>query len=127
MFVSTIFVCFGVFFVGYGVWHTRRALAVRRDGVRCDGYVVGREAGAAGGGLFPVIEYTTADSHRLRFTSKIHSPASLLPMKKRVPVRYSAANKANAVIDTFIGTWGQGVGSLLLGVAFLVLAPFAPG
>jgi hypothetical protein len=127
MLLKAIFVCFGVGFIAYGSWYIRRALAVRRDGVRCDGVVAGRAAGAIGGGLFPVVEYVTADNHRLQFTSWIHWPAFVLPMRKRVPVRYSASNKTNAFVDTPIGTWGTGVGALLFGVVCLVAASFVSG
>jgi hypothetical protein len=72
-----------------------------------------------------VIEYTTADDHRLQFTSWIHWPAFVLPLHKRVAVRYSAANKANAFVDTLIGTWGQGAGALLFGVALIAAALIA--
>jgi len=125
--VTAIFVCFGVGFVVYGLWYVRRALVLRRDGIRCDGVVAGRAAGATGGGLFPVIEFQTTDGHRLQFTSWIHWPPFLLPMRKRVPVRYSASNKNIAAVDTPIGRWGTGVGAVLFGVAFLALAPSAPG
>jgi hypothetical protein len=122
---TVIFVCFGVGFIVYGLLYVRRAPILRRDGIRCDGVVAGRAAGSASGGLFPVIEFQTADGHRLQFTSWIHWPPFLLPMRKRVPVRYSASNKNIAAVDTLIGRWGTGVGALLMGLVILALAPSA--
>jgi hypothetical protein len=119
--VDSIVVCFGLVFIGSGARYIRRALLIRTDGIRCDGVVAGRTAGSAGGGWFPLIEYTTTDGHRLFFTSWVHWPAFVLPIHKRVPVRYRASNKADAVVDTLVGTWGQGVGSLLFGVGVLLL------
>ena len=123
---TAIFVCIGVSFVGYGLLYVRRALVLRHDGVRCDGVVAGRAAGSTSGGLFAVIEFQTSDGHRLQFTSWIHWPPFLLPMHKRVPVRYSASNKNIAAVDTLIGRWGTGVGAVLMGVVVLALAPSAP-
>jgi len=37
-------------------------------------------------------------------------------------VRYSATNKALAVVDTFLGTWGPGVEALMVGAALLAVA-----
>ncbi len=101
-----------------------RVAALRRDGVRCEGTVVGfRQGGGRNGGRYPIVQFTD-DGAFGRFNLHFVLGLGTTPRRgARVPVRYDAGDPNDAIVDTRLLAYGLPVGCMLFGL--LAFAPFA--
>jgi Protein of unknown function (DUF3592) len=111
-----------------GCWLTIKRISILMSGVRTTGrietYQLERDGMDGTEYYFPVVSFEdeNGQAHRFTSTSGVLSFRSRRPSAgKTVAIIYSRENPAQAIIASFIGTWGAPLTSAVLGgVALLV-------
>ena len=119
----TGFVIAGLGMFAFGGWTLARAWHLRRHGVSVEGRVVRITADEGGG--FPVVQFSAQGAtHQFTSRSSVGVFSRLQPGQS-VPVRYSTAKPANAIIDTPRHAFKRPSGLIALGF-FLATYRYVP-